>query len=123
MNRYQRKLIAYVTAMGSILAGVGYVYYIFIPKMSMKKYTQACLYLAVMDDEICRNELEGNFVEGKPIVFPPKRESLQYRYHLFLEMYKQYSKKKLEEEIKSMEERLEESKQYVGKEKVELEVT
>lgn len=38
------------------------------------------LYMALLDDEICRNELEGNIIGGEEIRFPPKAESLHYRY-------------------------------------------
>lgn len=122
MNKNKLKVISLSVGIGSVVSGIGYLYYKFIPKMSLKKYTEACLYMAVMDDEICRNELEGNYMDGKEIVFPPKRESLQYRYNLFLEMYKTYSKKKLEKEIIKLEKRLEESKQYIDMEKEELSV-
>lgn len=104
------KICASIFGLGCIISFLSIVYYKFIPKMSLKKYTQACLYLAVMDDEICRNELEGEFVDGKEISFPKKRESLQYRYRLFLDMYKTYSKRKLEKLIKEYEIRLEESR-------------
>lgn len=29
-------------------------------RMPLKEFTRYALYMAVMDDEICRNELEGN---------------------------------------------------------------
>ena len=55
-------------------------------RMPLKEFTRCALYMAVMDDEICRNELEGNRIGDEVITFPPKEESLQYRYHLFLQM-------------------------------------
>lgn len=115
-------MLSLVVGAGSVLSGIGYIYYKFIPKMPFKKYTEACLYMAVMDDEICRNELEGNYIDEQEIVFPSKRESLQYRYHLFLDMYKTYSKKKLEKEIYKLEKRLEESRQYIDMDKEELSI-
>ncbi|MCT4584631.1 MAG: hypothetical protein N4A54_06870 [Peptostreptococcaceae bacterium] len=110
MKKNKTKIYGYAFGFGCIVSFMSWIYYKFIPKMSLKKYTQACLYLAVMDDEICRNELEGEYVDGKEINFPQRRESLQYKYRLFLDMYKTYSKRKLEKIIKEYEERLEESK-------------
>ena len=49
-------------------------------------------------------------------------ESLQYRYQMFLNMNRHKSRKQLQKEIDGMEERLEESRQYVGKPKEELEL-
>lgn len=106
----------------AVLFGITYQVLKIFPKVPFKSYTQMCLYMAVMDDEICRNELEGNTIEGRKIIFPPKRESLQYRYHLFLKMYKQFSSRQLEQEIKKMEKRLQESKLYLHKESEELQV-
>lgn len=93
-----------------------------LPKVNIKKYTQICLYIAVMDDEIARNELDGNFIGEKEIKFPPKIESLQYRYHMFLKLYKEYTIEELENEILIHEERLEESKQFIGMEKQRIDV-
>ena len=109
--------IARFVGICATISSAAYLVVKFVPKMSIKKYMQACLYIAVMDDEICRNELEGNIIGGKEIVFPPKRESLQYRYHLFLSMYKNYSSKKLEKEIVTYEKRLQTSKRYINRKK------
>ncbi|MFV0517005.1 MAG: hypothetical protein ACK5MV_06380 [Aminipila sp.] len=115
MDKKQIKMASIIAGSSIILSTFGYIYYKFIPKMPLKKYTEYCLYLAVMDDEICRNELEGTFIDEKEVVFPPKSESVQYRYHLFLSMYKTYSRKKLEQEIDALEIRLEESRtQFLG---------
>lgn len=92
------------------------------PKVSMKKYTQACLYMAVLDDEIARNELEGNLVVGRELIFPPRQESLQFRYQLFLNQYRRSSPRQLDEAIQSLEGRLSESRQYVGQPERELNV-
>lgn len=91
-------------------------------RMPLKEYTRYALYMATLDDEICRNELEGNRIQGETIVFPPKDESLQYRYHLFLEMNRKKSRKAIQVEIKQLEQRLEESKQYLNEPKIDLEV-
>ncbi len=122
MEKNNSKNISLAVGVGSIIAGIGYAYYKFIPKMSLEKYTEACLYIAVMDDEICRNELQGNYIDGKEIQFLPKRESLKYRYDFFLNMYKTYSKRKLEKEIVKFEKRLVESKKYIGMEKEEFSI-
>ena len=58
------------------------------------------LYMAVLDDEISRRELEG-LAE-----FPPKKESLQYKYHLFLELNRKRSCKDIQQEISRLESHL-----------------
>lgn len=93
-------------ALGGIVAACS-----LLPKMPLKKYTEACLYLAIMDDEISRNELEGSIINGRRIIFPPRRETLQHRYHMFLNLYKKFSVEKMEEEIRVFEARLLKSKQ------------
>lgn len=75
-----------------------------------KDYRAACLYLAVMDDEICRNELEGTQHAGRELVFPPKIESLPYRYRLFLAMNKGMTRADLDAQIQVHERRLARSK-------------
>ena len=91
-------------------------------RMPLKEFTRYALYMAVMDDEICRNELEGNQIGDEVITFPPKEESLQYRYHLFLQMNLRKTSAQLQEEIADMEQRLQESRQYIGQPKEQLEV-
>ncbi|WP_352399265.1 hypothetical protein [Anaerotignum sp.] len=83
-----------------------------LPRIPNREYTKACLYMAVLDDEICRNELEGNFVGEKEIVFPPKPDSLQYRYHLFLESYKGYTQEQIAGEMQRFEKRLIDSRKF-----------
>ena len=82
-------------------------------RMPLKEFTRYALYMAVMDDETCRNELEGNQIGDEIITFPPKVETLQERYHLFLQMNRKKSRRQLREEIAGMEERLRESRQYM----------
>lgn len=89
-------------------------------RVPMEEYTRYALYMAVMDDEICRNELEGNRIGGEEIQFPPKMESLQRRYHMFLRWNRGKSREAIWAEVSRMEERLEESKQYLGQPKEEL---
>lgn len=91
-------------------------------RMPLKEFTRYALYMAVMDDEICRNELEGNQIGDTVIAFPPREESLQERYHLFLEMNRTKSRQQLQAEIAEMEQRLRQSQQYIGQPKGQLEV-
>lgn len=90
--------------------------------MPLKEFTRYALYMAVMDDEICRNELEGNQIGDQVITFAPRAEALQERYHLFLEMNRAKSRRQIQEEIAEMEQRLRESRQYIGQPKERLEV-
>ena len=64
-------------------------------RMPLKEFTRYALYMAVLDDEICRNELEGNRIGEETIVFPPKPETLQDRYHMFLQMNRKKSRNPL----------------------------
>ena len=89
-------------------------------RMPLKEFTRSALYMAVMDDEICRNELEGNQIGDKTITFPPKAETLQARYHLFLQMNRAKSRQQIREEITEMEQRLQESRQDIGQPKERL---
>ena len=91
-------------------------------RMPLKEFTRYALYMAVMDDEICRNELEGNQIGDQVITFPPKEETLQERYHLFLEMNRAKSRRQLRQDIADMEQRLQESRQYIGQPKERLEM-
>ena len=91
-------------------------------RMPVKEFTRYALYMAVMDDEICRNELEGNQVGDRVITFAPRAETLQERYHLFLEMNRTKSRRQLQQEIDDMEQRLQKSRQYIGQPKERLEV-
>ncbi len=91
-------------------------------RMPLREFTRYALYMAVMDDEICRNELEGNQIGDEVITFPPKEETLQDRYHLFLQMNRTKSRRQLQEKISEMEQRLQESRQYIGQPKEQLEV-
>ena len=91
-------------------------------RMPLKEFTRYALYMAVLDDEICRNELEGNQIGEAVIQFPPKVETLQEGYHLFLQMNRKKSRRQLQEEIADMEQWLLESRQYIGQPKERLEV-
>ena len=91
-------------------------------RMPLGEFTRYALYMAVLDDEICRNELEGNRIGDEVITFPPKEESLQYRYHLFLELNRTKDRRQLQQEIADLEQRLQESRQYRDQPKERLEV-
>ena len=91
-------------------------------RMPLGEFARCALYMAVMDDEICRNELEGNRIGDEVITFPPKEESLQYRYHLFLELNRTKDRRQLQQEIADLEQRLQESRQYRDQPKERLEV-
>lgn len=90
-------------------------------RMPLREFTRSALYMAVMDDEICRNELAGNKIGDTVITFPPKAETLQERYHLFLQMNRTKSRRQLRAEIAEMEQRLRESRQYISQSKEPLE--
>lgn len=89
-------------------------------RMPFKEFTRYALYMAVMDDEICRNELEGNDLGGVRIEFPDKMDSLQMRYHRFLQMNQKKSRQQILDEIAAMEQRLQDSRQYIGQPSVNL---
>lgn len=112
-----------IAALGSLAAVAGTaVCCRWMIRMPLKEFTRYALYMAVMDDEICRNELEGNQIGDEVIIFPPKEETLQYRYHLFLQMNRTKSRRQIQKEIADMEQRLQESRQYIGQPKEQLEV-
>ena len=69
-------------------------------RMPLKEYTSYALYMAHLDDQIARLEL------GELIEFDNKKVTLQYRYHLFLQLNKRKSTRELEMQIKYMEHRL-----------------
>lgn len=91
-------------------------------RMPLKEFTRSALYMAVMDDEICRNELAGSQIGDEIVTFPPKAETLQERYHLFLQMNRAKSRRQIRAEIAEMEQRLRESRQYIDYPKEQLEV-
>lgn len=75
-----------------------------------REYHKKCLYLAVLDDDIARLELEGKEISGKKIRFPSREDSLWYRYELFLQMYAK-EKKIVSDVIRQSEERLRQDKE------------
>lgn len=112
-----------VAVLSCLTVAVGSAAYLrWVIRMPMKEFTRYALYMAVMDDEICRNELEGNRIGDEIVTFPAKAETLQERYHLFLQMNRTKSRRQIQEEIAVMERRLQESQQYVGQHKEQLEV-
>lgn len=112
-----------IAALGSLTAVAGAVcWWKWMIRMPLKEFARFALYMAVMDDEICRNELEGNQIGEEVITFPPKAETLQERYYFFLQMNRTKSRRQLQKEIAEAEQRLRESRQYIGKAKEQLEV-
>ncbi len=91
-------------------------------RVPLKEFARYALYMAVMDDEICRNELEGNQIGAQTICFRPREETIQEKYHLFLSMNRKKSRKQLRKEIGEMERRLWDSRRYVGQPKAHLEI-
>ena len=90
--------------------------------MPWKEYTGYARKMAELDDNIARNELEGNRVGGNVIVFPPKSESVEDRYHFFLKLNRRKSRTAILSEIAELEQRLKESRQYENAPKEDLEV-
>ena len=112
-----------IALVGGLAAAVGIAAcWKWMIRMPLGEFTRCALYMAVMDDEICRNELEGNQIGDEVITFPPKEESLQYRYHLFLELNRAKDRRQLQQEIADLEQRLQESRQYRDQPKKRLEV-
>lgn len=112
-----------IVALGCLSVGVASaVRWRWMIRMPLQEFTRYALYMAVMDDEICRNELEGNQIGDEIITFPPKVETLQERYHLFLQMNRVKSRQQIQAEIAEMEQRLQESRQYGGQPKEQMEV-
>lgn len=91
-------------------------------RMPWKEYTGYARKMAELDDNIARNELEGNRVGGNVIVFPPKSESVEDRYHFFLKLNRRKSRTAILSEIAELEQRLKESRQYENAPKEDLEV-
>ena len=89
-------------------------------RMPLREFTRYALYMAVLDDEVCRNELEGNQIGDQVITFAPRVETLQERYHLFLELNRTKDRDQLQQEIADLEQRLQESRQYAGQPKEQL---
>lgn len=111
-----------ISALGVLVVVAGTAGWKWRIRMPLKEFTRYALYMAVMDDEICRNELEGNQIGDEGVMFPPKAETLQDRYHLFLQMNRTKSRRQIQDEITEMEQRLWESRQYMDKPKEQLEV-
>ena len=100
----------YLIAAGAVLGlcGLGFGVYHRNFRMPLKEYTGYALYMAVLDDEIARRELDEIELDDRTVEFPPKQESLQYRYHLFLGLNKGETKQQLQSEIRDLELRLRE---------------
>ena len=96
--------------LGALAACAGsFLYYKRNIRMPLKTYTRRALQMAVLDDAICRRELEGNSMGGHAITLPPETETLPHRYHLFLSMNRKKSRIALQAELARMEQRLREA--------------
>ena len=96
----KRTKIAIAAGTTAISAVAGFGMFRWNYRMPLKEYTANALYMAVLDDEICRREL-ADLTE-----FPSKKETLQYKYHLFLELNRKRSRKEIQQEIIKLEYRL-----------------
>ena len=111
-----------IALVGGLAVAVSAACWRWMIRMPIEEFTRYALYMAVMDDEICRNELEGNQIGEEVIAFPTMAETLQDRYHLFLQMNRTKSRRQIQKEIADMEQWLWESRQYMDKPKEQLEV-
>ena len=84
----------------AVTTAAGLIAYRRSGRLPRKEATANALYMAVLDDEICRRELADQ------IVFPSKRETLQYKYDLFLEQNRKRSRRDIQQEIIRLEYRL-----------------
>jgi len=80
-------------------------------KQSRLEFEKTCFYMAALDDEICRRELDGTVIGEKTIFFPPPRDTLYHRYEVFREMYRDLPLKELGAQVAKLEERLAECKE------------
>ena len=65
-----------IAALGGLAAVSGAVAcWKWMIRMPLKEFTRYALYMAAMDDETCRNELEGNQIGDEVIKFPPKEKT------------------------------------------------
>ena len=78
--------------------------------ISPGEYNKACIYMATMDDEIARMELDGKIINGKSIKFPPRQKTLYYKFTMFKEMNRHLSRTEMKEKIELLEARYEKSK-------------
>ncbi|MFR6185958.1 MAG: hypothetical protein ACLUJG_10680 [Lawsonibacter sp.] len=64
-----------IAALGSLTAVAGAAAcWKWMIRMPLKEFTRYALYMAALDDEICRNELEGNQIGGKSSRFRPRQK-------------------------------------------------
>ena len=71
-----------------------------------EEYHKRCLYLAVLDDLVCRRRLKGMEIGGRKVLFPQKKESLWFRYQLFLESSRFLTNEEFEREIRVRQQEL-----------------
>ena len=94
-------------ALGVLCAGgAGCILFHRCFRVPLREYTRCALYMATLDDEICRQEWNRLGQVSAAAAFPEKAESLQYRYHMDLGMNQGKSRRQLQQEIADMEQRL-----------------
>ena len=94
-------------ALGVLAAGgLGYGLFRRAYRVPLREYTRCALYMATLDDDICRREWDRLGKTSAAVAFPEKAESLQYRYHLYLQMNRGKTRRQLQQEIADMEQRL-----------------
>ena len=93
----------------AVLLGAGVGGYLLLRRsfrVPLREYTRCALYMATLDDDICRREWDRLGQCSAAACFPEKAESLQYRYHLYLGMNRGKNRRTLQREIADMEQRL-----------------
>ena len=95
----------------------------FVPGSVFKTVTLTAALENLPDAETRTWNCTGSVQIGdETITFPPKAETLQERYHLFLQMNRAKSRQEIQQEITKMEQRLQQSRQYIGQPKEQMEV-
>ena len=98
-------------ATGGLAVGVG-LYKHYMPTISPREYTEKCLHLAYLDDCICRCELPSKEQTGeKKEIVDGHQDLINYRYSLFLNLYKNHTKEEMDKEIVSFQKRLVQAEQ------------
>lgn len=92
------------------LAGTSLVFIIKKYVSYANEYDKTCLYMAALDDEIARMELDGSVINGRKIKFPPRQETLYYKFTMFKEINKHLNPAEMKKKIELLEARYEKSK-------------
>ncbi len=107
----KKKIFSFLFSAAALsLLGASFVYigkkYLIYPN----DYDKACIYMAVLDDEIARMELEGKVINGRAIKFPPRQETLYFKFTMFKDINRHLSRMELKHKIELLEARYEKSK-------------